>query len=475
MISKINLNKNKMKRNLLALVAFLVVGNVLGQDISKTILGKWKLKTLEVDGSKLTPQDAFQTSEVFQVYAAKGVFTGVIGTEQKKGNWKASKNQKEISITTDGKKSVFKVLSFKSNKMTLKTKIDGQLITLHYKRVKEGAENKVSDMAILDANRDGVINPYEALDVLLLMQKEKGKIATDDIAEIVASYHTEQQKENDDIFKDVDKNKNNIIEMNEAPEEMVQFLQMMDTDGSRSVSKEEMNNFNFEKAIFPGEAALKQQAKEILKQFSGGKAYVVIKDAPAEVQGEVVAWDSNEDGKLNENEIFKGLESGASTAKFEVKGDVAYMNGTISSSTPAAVLELIFQHPEVKTIEMLNVPGSIDDVANLRASLYVHKFGLNTRLNSKSMIASGGTDFFLAGKKRTIAKGAKIGVHSWGGGATAATDLPKSDEAHQKYLDYYTKINIPTEFYWYTLKAAPASSIHNMTEEEIKKYKVRNN
>lgn len=464
-----------MKNIIITLVAFFIVGNVLAQDISSAIIGKWKLKTLEIDGSKMTPQQAFQTSEVFQVYKEKGAFISVTGKTQNKGTWKLSKNKKEIVVKAEGQKNLFTVLSFKNDKMKLKTKVEGQLIILNYKKVKKEGANKVSNMEFLDSNKDGVISPYEALDVLLLMQKENGEIATEDIADIVAKYEKEQQKEGEDIFKDVDKNNNNSIEMNEAPEEMLGFLQLMDTDGSNSVSKEEMNNFNFEKAMFPGEAALKQQAKEILQQFSGGKEYVVIKNAPKEVQGEIVVWDSNDDGKLNENEIFKGLESGASTAKFEVKGAIAYMNGTISSSTPAAVLELIFKHPEVRTIEMLQVPGSIDDVANLRASLYVHKFGLNTRVNSKSMIASGGTDFFLAGKKRTVEKGAKIGVHSWAGGATAATDLPKSDEAHKKYLDYYTKVNIPTGFYWYTLKAAPASSIHNMTEEEIKKYKVRTN
>ena len=89
------------------------------------------------------------------------------------------------------------------------------------------------------------------------------------------------------------------------------------------------------------------------------------------------------------------------------------------------------------------------------------------------MIASGGTDFFLAGKHREVAEGAKIGVHSWAGGTKAATDLPKRHKAHKKYLNYYNQVNIPEDFYWYTLDAAPAESIHNMTEEEIMKYRIR--
>jgi hypothetical protein len=76
----------------------------------------------------------------------------------------------------------------------------------------------------------------------------------------------------------------------------------------------------------------------------------------------------------------------------------------ITASTPATILQLLFEHPEVTSIEMLTVLGSIDDVANLRTSLYVHKFGLNTKLNANISVASGGTDFFLAGRQRIVEK-----------------------------------------------------------------------
>ncbi len=65
---------------------------------------------------------------------------------------------------------------------------------------------------------------------------------------------------------------------------------------------------------------------------------------------------------------------------------------------------------------------------NLRASLYVRRLGLNTKVNQRSIIASGRIDFFLAGKTRTVAKGAKIGVHSWGSGGKPATELSKSQK-----------------------------------------------
>lgn len=467
----------KMKHSILTFIAIFTIGSVFAQEISRDLIGKWQLQTIKVSGATMTPQDAFQTSEVYQTYKENSDFVSSIGSEANKGTWKLSKNKKNITVKVQGQESQFSIKSFAKDEMTLETENQGQLLVLKYHKVQKKIRTKdASDITILDDNKDGIINPYEALDVLLSMQKETDeKLSLKKFSAIVTKYKKAKEKETEDIFKEVDKNKNNIIEMNEAPEEMMQFLQLMDADQSQSVTKEEMANFNFETALFPGEEALKAQAKGILDQFSGGKNHVTIKDAPEEVKDEITSWDKNADGKLTEKEIFKGLEAGASSAKFEVKGNVAYMNGTISSSTPAAVLELVFEHPEVKTIEMLHVPGSIDDVANLRASLYVHKFGLNTRVTSKSIIASGGTDFFLAGHKRTIEKGAKIGVHSWSGGPTAATDLPKNHDAHKKYLDYYKQVNIPAAFYWYTLNAAPADSIHNMTEKEIVKYKVRTN
>jgi len=79
---------------------------------------------------------------------------------------------------------------------------------------------------------------------------------------------------------------------------------------------------------------------------------------------------------------------------------------------------------------------------------------------------------FLAGTKRTIDLGAKLGVHSWSDGEKDGSEFPKEDEVHTIYLDYYKEMGIDTEFYWYTLDAASAENIHWMTESEILKYKI---
>ncbi|KGJ86479.1 alpha/beta fold hydrolase [Colwellia psychrerythraea] len=156
--------------------------------------------------------------------------------------------------------------------------------------------------------------------------------------------------------------------------------------------------------------------------------------------------------------------------------DTVYMNGVIGSDTLALMQTLFSTYPQIKTLVMQNVPGSMDDEINLLASMEIRNRGINTHIPADGMVASGGSDMFLAGVKRTIALGARIGVHSWSDGSgKAALDYLKGHQAHDIYLNYYKAIGITTDFYWYTLKAASADSIHWMTAEEMVLYGVLTN
>ncbi len=332
---------------------------------------------------------------------------------------------------------------------------------------------QTTDFDILDNNQDGFINPYEAFDILLMMNKGKKKdIRLNDIPNIASKIRNEQKQEVLDLLKDVDKNKNEVIEFTEADDEILWMLKFMDTDKSESVTKQELFDFNFENAFFLSDKDIKKEVEQLFKEFTKTDN-IVLKELNDTLYTEFEEWDLDRNGQVSKQEAYDYMKADNTPVAFTVKDNVAYMKGVITASTPAKVLELIFEHPNVKTIEMVHVPGSIDDVSNLRASLYVHQFGLNIQLNERSIIASGGTDFFLAGKERTVAKGAKIGVHSWSGGAKPATELPKSHKSHKKYLDYYRIVNIPDAFYWYTLEAAPAHDIHFMTEQEMELYNIR--
>lgn len=161
------------------------------------------------------------------------------------------------------------------------------------------------------------------------------------------------------------------------------------------------------------------------------------------------------------------------TTEFVVSGDKVYMNGEINSKTPKQLKEVINNNPEVKTIVMLEVPGSLDDEANIPMAEWVREKGLNTYITENSLIASGGVDFFLAGNKRSMEKGAKLGVHSWkDSSGVEAKDLPKEHIDHEMNRKYIENMLGKDDFYWYTIYAAPANDIYYMNMEEIEKYNI---
>ena len=143
-------------------------------------------------------------------------------------------------------------------------------------------------------------------------------------------------------------------------------------------------------------------------------------------------------------------------------------------------MKLFTDHPEVKNLIMLDVPGSADDEANLSTAKMVYERKMNTIVPRLGMIASGGTDFFLAGHYRCIDTfNTRIGVHSWSDGQGAeATNFPKGHEFHLPYINYYVAVGIEQQlaedFYYYTIDAASADNIHWMTSEELLLYKFEN-
>lgn len=161
-------------------------------------------------------------------------------------------------------------------------------------------------------------------------------------------------------------------------------------------------------------------------------------------------------------------------ASFEVFDTTAFMTGVIGASTPCRVDELLRDNPDVDVIVLEDVPGSQDDEANLVAARMVRAAGLDTAVFADAPgVASGGTDFFAAGVERLAEPGATFGVHSWAtGDGIQGGDLPRDDPEHRRYLDFYDEMGIPQDFYWFTLDAAPADDIYNMTDAELEQYGI---
>ena len=151
------------------------------------------------------------------------------------------------------------------------------------------------------------------------------------------------------------------------------------------------------------------------------------------------------------------------------------LDGVINSSAFKDFKSLSGKYPMVKRVEIVNCEGSINDNVNLKLATYIHKQGFTTHLRDKGLIASGGTDLFLAGHKRTIEKNTRIGVHSWSDNkGIQATDFPKEHKNHKPYIEYYQALGFSEkeakDFYFLTIHSAPAEDIHWMTTEEIERF-----
>jgi hypothetical protein len=174
----------------------------------------------------------------------------------------------------------------------------------------------------------------------------------------------------------------------------------------------------------------------------------------------------------------KNNDSNRQFGIFKVLADdvTVEMEGTISSSSLINFNSLVADFPNVDKINIKNCDGSSDDEINLQLSIKVHQKGINIHLMDNGEIASGGVDFFIAGIQRTKGINTKIGVHSWAGDNFTATDFPVGHANHLPYINYYISVGFTQQqaedFYYFTINAAPANSIHWMTETEITQYNL---
>ncbi|MBP0014588.1 MAG: hypothetical protein J7525_15925 [Roseofilum sp. SID3] len=164
-------------------------------------------------------------------------------------------------------------------------------------------------------------------------------------------------------------------------------------------------------------------------------------------------------------------ESNIPLLEIEVNDGSFVAYGVIDRSAISTFEMATKDNPAIKTLVLQWVPGSIDDTANLELARMVRDMGFTTVVPEDGLVSSGGTDLFLAGVQRDIQQGACLGVHSWGDGDSLdGRDFPRDADVHQPYLDYYSDMGIPQDFYWFTLEKAPVDGMHWMLPSEIQQY-----
>ncbi len=165
-------------------------------------------------------------------------------------------------------------------------------------------------------------------------------------------------------------------------------------------------------------------------------------------------------------------KKGTSTIKFQ--GNKAILNGKIGMKTYAQIQNILNKHPEINTLILGEILGSVDDKINEEIGQLIKKSNLSTKLIASSKITLGGVKIFLSGNKRIITRGAKIGVNSWDNGGYKGKDLPKDHPIHQYKTPYYDLClgDKGTDFYFYTLKTNLTNDIIWLNEEQLNTWSI---
>ena len=148
------------------------------------------------------------------------------------------------------------------------------------------------------------------------------------------------------------------------------------------------------------------------------------------------------------------------------------IDGDITSSSLDDFNDLYDAFPDVDLISIRMCEGSSDDETNFLLMRRVYQLNLGMHLQDDAVIASGGVDLFLSGRRRSKGDNTRIGTHAWSDDEHSATDFPEdpSHEEHLPYIDSYASIGFSddeaADLYFFIINSAAAEEIHWMTEEE---------
>lgn len=123
-------------------------------------------------------------------------------------------------------------------------------------------------------------------------------------------------------------------------------------------------------------------------------------------------------------------------------GRAALVDAT-DTATPRQFARMLIAFPGLRTIEMVECPGTSDDTANLRLGRMIRRAGLDTHVPDGGSVRSGAVELFLAGKHRHAEAGAEFAVHSWqDSDGYEPSDVADNDPVNLAYLAYYREMGL---------------------------------
>ncbi|WP_428028348.1 alpha/beta hydrolase [Altererythrobacter sp.] len=141
------------------------------------------------------------------------------------------------------------------------------------------------------------------------------------------------------------------------------------------------------------------------------------------------------------------LQGASNYGPFRVlDGKHAALMGVTDRFSPGQFQALLRDNPGVEVLELIEAPGTRDDIANLALGRMIHAAGIATHVPAGGSVRSGAVELFLAGAERSLEDGAQFAVHSWidtygREPGDFALDAPEN----RLYLDYYREMGMSQE------------------------------
>lgn len=137
----------------------------------------------------------------------------------------------------------------------------------------------------------------------------------------------------------------------------------------------------------------------------------------------------------------------------------AAMVDVSDSRSPAQFAAMLRAFPAIRRLDLVEVPGTEDDRANMALGRLIRAHGIATHVPAGGSVRSGGVELFVAGIAHTADPGAEFAVHAWQDeDGRGPRDYAMSAPENRAYLEYYRDMGMsPTEaaaFYAMT-NAAP--------------------
>lgn len=171
----------------------------------------------------------------------------------------------------------------------------------------------------------------------------------------------------------------------------------------------------------------------------------------------------------------EALEAPAAYGPFRVLDEHrAALTGITDSTSPAAFAAMLRDHPRLAVLEMIDCPGTFDDIANLELGRMIRRAGLATHVPPDGSVRSGAVELFLAGATRQIDDGAEFAVHAWEDeDGHEATDFAADAPQNRKYLAYYREMGMDdghaAAFYEMT-NSVPFDRARWLSAEEMRRW-----